>query len=414
MRSATCILRRLTFVALVALVGGTIAPLSLGQTVDVALNVRYTIPGNVNSGGTWRLVAHSSGGTFGISALQVSLTAASITGSPSGAGPIGVVNGDHDAGFSIFESTSVSNQKLLAISQLGRVAPLPAGQEQSIFYGVGTLANGAPNFPGKPAGSNSIGPAFTTLSDTARIPWATSIDSLGDPVWSTAAALATGAFAPGSTPGIIGGSANVFTSLGTSTTIGTIANVTGANFISHGLRIAMGIAGDYNGNGIVDAADYSIWRNHSGQAFQLLNEGPDTPGEVTIEDYNFWKANFGLGGPGAGSGSASAFRPELAPPRCPNQGPWPSAWGRLGSCFCGRNAGFRAGFRYSEKCDNRLRNCLTHRKRRSIMSRRYTVQCCAEGLRRSFALAKDGRQPTESNRFSVLLWGHRKLGVDEK
>ena len=66
-----------------------------------------------------------------------------------------------------------------------------------------------------------------------------------------------------------------------------------------------GIAGDYNDNGIVDAADYTVWRNHSGEPFQLLNEGPDTPGEVTIEDYNFWKANFGLGGPGAGSGSTS-------------------------------------------------------------------------------------------------------------
>jgi hypothetical protein len=295
----------LTFVAIFALVGGAIAPLSLGQSVDVALNVRYTIPGDTASGGTWRLIARSSPSTFGISALQVSMTAASITGSPSAAGPIGEVNGDIPAGFSIFASTTANNQKLLAISQKGRVPPLAEGQEQSIFYGVGTLANGAPNFPGKPAGSNSIGPAFTTLSDTARIPWATSLESLGDPVWSTAAAFATGAFAPGATPEIIGGSANVFTSLGTSTTIGTIANVTGANFISHGLRIVAGIAGDYNDNGIVDAADYSIWRNHSGQSFQLLNEGPDTPGEVTIEDYNFWKANFGLGGPGAGSGSGN-------------------------------------------------------------------------------------------------------------
>ena len=194
MRSAICVLRRVALLAFVAVVGGTIAPLSLGQTVDVALNVRYTIPGDIASGGTWRLVARSSAATFGISALQVNLTAQSITGTPSAAGPIGVVNGDHDAGFSIFETATISNQKLLAISQQGRIAPLAEGQEQSIFYGVGTLANGAPNFPGKPVGTNSIGPAFTTLSSTARIPWATSLDSLGDPLWSTAAGLATGSF----------------------------------------------------------------------------------------------------------------------------------------------------------------------------------------------------------------------------
>ena len=68
------------------------------------------------------------------------------------------------------------------------------------------------------------------------------------------------------------------------------------------LRIIEGIGGDYNGNGIVDAADYSVWRDHLGQAFQLQNEGPDTPGEVTAEDYDFWKANFGLGSPGSASG----------------------------------------------------------------------------------------------------------------
>jgi hypothetical protein len=115
--------------------------------------------------------------------------------------------------------------------------------------------------------------------------------------------LATGAFAPGSTPGIVGGAAEVYTSLGTSTTVGNTATISGANFIVNPmLRIIGGIGGDYNGNGIVDAADYSVWRDHLGQPFQLQNEGPDTPGEVTAEDYDFWKANFGLGSPGSASG----------------------------------------------------------------------------------------------------------------
>lgn len=70
------------------------------------------------------------------------------------------------------------------------------------------------------------------------------------------------------------------------------------------------IDGDYNSNGIVDAADYTVWRDHLGQTFALDNERPDaaTPGVVDVEDYAFWKVNFGAGG---GSGATVAV-PEPA------------------------------------------------------------------------------------------------------
>ena len=65
------------------------------------------------------------------------------------------------------------------------------------------------------------------------------------------------------------------------------------------------LAGDYNGNGTVDAADYVAWRN----AGTLLNDA--TPG-VQPGDYDIWRANFGLT---AGNGSvagANATVPEPA------------------------------------------------------------------------------------------------------
>ena len=72
------------------------------------------------------------------------------------------------------------------------------------------------------------------------------------------------------------------------------------------------VAGDYNNDGTVNAADYTVWRDHLNQSFQLTNEGPgQTPGTVTIEDYNFWKAHFGQSASGSGSLAQGAV-PEPA------------------------------------------------------------------------------------------------------
>ena len=56
--------------------------------------------------------------------------------------------------------------------------------------------------------------------------------------------------------------------------------------------------GDYNQNGVVDAADYTVWRDNFGSATSLAND--DSPG-VGQDDYTRWKTNFGNG---AGSGAA--------------------------------------------------------------------------------------------------------------
>jgi hypothetical protein len=52
--------------------------------------------------------------------------------------------------------------------------------------------------------------------------------------------------------------------------------------------------GDYNNDGVVNLADYTVWRDNLGATVTLPNEGTDiTPGEVTAEDYAFWKSQFG-------------------------------------------------------------------------------------------------------------------------
>jgi hypothetical protein len=64
-----------------------------------------------------------------------------------------------------------------------------------------------------------------------------------------------------------------------------------------------GTPGDYNGDSTVNAADYTVFRDHLTQLYNLPNENPAavTPGLVDDEDYNFWKANFGAGGGALGS-----------------------------------------------------------------------------------------------------------------
>lgn len=100
------------------------------------------------------------------------------------------------------------------------------------------------------------------------------------------------------------------TSIGPGDTIDFVLRESSNYSVSHlGLDAVITIeaatlAGDYNGNGAIDAADYTIWRDHLGQSFSLSNENPDaiTPGFVDDEDYTFWKQQFG----GIGIGSVTA------------------------------------------------------------------------------------------------------------
>jgi hypothetical protein len=69
------------------------------------------------------------------------------------------------------------------------------------------------------------------------------------------------------------------------------------------------VAGDYNQNGVVDAADYVAWRNSIGQNVPLPNRGPGITGPIGQSDYNFWRSRFGATS-GAGSGASVASVPE--------------------------------------------------------------------------------------------------------
>lgn len=74
--------------------------------------------------------------------------------------------------------------------------------------------------------------------------------------------------------------------------------------------ISDGLSGDYNRNGKVDAADYSIWRDQLGQSGNLAADGNED-NVVDMKDFELWRANFGRTESAAAAGSRVAV-PESA------------------------------------------------------------------------------------------------------
>lgn len=59
---------------------------------------------------------------------------------------------------------------------------------------------------------------------------------------------------------------------------------------------SVGLPGDFNGDGKVDAGDYTVWRDNLGTADPLAGNGDETGGSfglVDIDDYLLWKTNYG-------------------------------------------------------------------------------------------------------------------------
>ena len=77
------------------------------------------------------------------------------------------------------------------------------------------------------------------------------------------------------------------------------------------LRLAMPLAGDFNRDGAVDAADYTVWRDTFGQSV-APGSGADADRDamVTSDDYAIWRSQFGNSA--AAASSAVGAVPELS------------------------------------------------------------------------------------------------------
>jgi hypothetical protein len=92
----------------------------------------------------------------------------------------------------------------------------------------------------------------------------------------------------------------------TSAQINTVFSAT--SFVK---TLPLQLTGDYNGNGTVDAADYSVWRNSLNQSGSALAADGNGNGRIDTGDYTLWKTNFGrTGGAGSASDLPAATVPE--------------------------------------------------------------------------------------------------------
>jgi hypothetical protein len=74
------------------------------------------------------------------------------------------------------------------------------------------------------------------------------------------------------------------------------------------------LVGDYNKNGVVDGADYVVWRKMQGQSV-AMGTGADGnfDGQITTADYGVWRSHFGqTAGSGAGAAPSGSAVPEPA------------------------------------------------------------------------------------------------------
>jgi hypothetical protein len=295
---------------------GSVVPVVRANQVDLSLNLQYNDRTDRSSGGTWSLVAKADPGeNFGIASVSVKITGVT-TWQP--AGPTGQINANQRAGFNFLETGSGGTEEI-QIFQFPLVDP-SGTLEQSYFYGVGTLSGGAPDYAGKPAESQSIGPMFSTLTDVEGESWgATGSDFLSDPQWDIAVPLVGGQFAAGLTPSFVGlnpiTQASVFSSLPLEiNSVGTITQALMETNVSRDDFVAPpSNPGDYNLNGEVEASDYTQWRDTFGQFVLDPYDGADANGNTVIDldDYQVWKQNFGNTLPASGSGVRVPEPPSL-------------------------------------------------------------------------------------------------------
>lgn len=92
---------------------------------------------------------------------------------------------------------------------------------------------------------------------------------------------------------------------------GNGALVTNVQAIGSVEGVAAGLEGDFNDDGVVNLADYTVWRDNLGSPDESALNGNGDGGGVTASDYDYWKARFGnTSNPGAAAIAGTVPEPS--------------------------------------------------------------------------------------------------------
>jgi hypothetical protein len=117
----------------------------------------------------------------------------------------------------------------------------------------------------------------------------------------------------------------------------------------HALALVLPLAGDYNRDRKVSAADYTVWRNSlddivpPGTGADGTGPAGTPDGRVDHLDYAFWKLHYGETTPMSGSGSSNPLS-EIRNPqstRVPEPPSWILMLASLTGLFVSRRSGRR-------------------------------------------------------------------------
>ena len=193
----------------------------------------------------------------------------------------------------------------------------PASPLTSLVHDFGNLAIGA----GSPSFNFEVYNLLATAGYTANMDFDSVTPAGNSAAFTTNLAASAGSLV------LAGGAGHTFTSSLTAMNVGTFSanytlyfsdeNITGALNKSITLMLTgkTRLAGDYNGDLVVDAADYAVWRSTTDQ-YVAAYSGADGDGNgiVNSDDYTVWRGNYGQTASGSGSGAAlgTASVPEPA------------------------------------------------------------------------------------------------------
>lgn len=307
----------------------TIGRITLAGAIDTTTSLTDAYPGSTGNNGDIRSVVSTNGTDFWASGTTFPTTGGqggvqyaalgATTGIRLASTPTNVRNANIFNGQLYVSSASGA---FVGISTVGTGLPVPAGDDLStttlvVGTGVSGSGNASPyDFWFQDANTVYVADDRTAATGGGIQKW-----TFDGAAWSLAYTLNSGLTSGlrGLDGTIVGGNPVFYATTAPSTTDGTVNNAivtvtdTGAasafstvataatNTTVRGIvyvSAPAGIVGDYNGNGIVDGADYVVWRNGG---------SPDS----SQAGYDLWRSKFGNTS-GSGSGLSGSAVPEPA------------------------------------------------------------------------------------------------------